>query len=82
MRKVKNIIYTFCAALFAAACTDGNDWVVDSSYDRLFATSESSFSITPAENAAQAEASWKATPNTRKRHLILLVMSLRSALIL
>ena len=64
MRKVKNIIYTFCAALFAAACTDGNDWVVDSSYDRLFATSESSFSITPAENAAQAEASWKATPNT------------------
>ena len=64
MRKVKNIIYTFCAALFATACTDGNDWVVDSSYDRLFATSESSFSITPAENAAQAEASWKATPNT------------------
>lgn len=64
MGKIKNIIYTFCAALFAAACTDGNDWEVDSSHDRLFATSESSFSITPAENAAQAEASWKATPNT------------------
>ena len=64
MGKIKNIIYTFCAALFATACTDGNDWVVDSSYDRLFSTTESSFSITPAENAAQAEASWKATPNT------------------
>ena len=64
MGKIKNIIYTFCAAMFATACTDGNDWVVDSSYDRLFSTTESSFSITPAENAAQAEASWKATPNT------------------
>lgn len=64
MGKIKNIIYTFCAALIATACTDGNDWEVDSSHDRLFATSESSFSITPAENAAQAEASWKATPNT------------------
>lgn len=64
MGKIKNIIYTFCAALFVTACTDGNDWVVDSSYDRLFSTTESSFSITPAENAAQAEASWKATPNT------------------
>lgn len=64
MGKIKNIIYTFCAALFATACTDGNDWVVDSSYDRLFSTTKSSFSITPAENAAQAEASWKATPNT------------------
>lgn len=64
MGKIKNIVYTFCAALIATACTDGNDWEVDSSHDRLFATSESSFSITPAENAAQAEASWKATPNT------------------
>ena len=64
MGKIKNIIYAFCAALIATACTDGNDWEVDSSHDRLFATSESSFSITPAENAAQAEASWKATPNT------------------
>lgn len=64
MGKIKNIIYTFCAALIATACTDGNDWEVDSSYDRLFSTTESSFSITPAENAAQAEASWKATPNT------------------
>lgn len=64
MRKIKNIIYTFCVAMSAVACTDGNDWVVDSSYDRLFGTTESSFSITPAENAAQAEASWKATPNT------------------
>ena len=33
MGKIKNIIYTFCAALIATACTDGNDWEVDSSHD-------------------------------------------------
>ena len=49
---------------FAASCTDGNDWGTDASYDRLFGTQESSFSITAADNIAEAEATWAATQNT------------------
>lgn len=64
MGKIKYILCAICTALFAGACTDGNEWEVDSSYDRLFGTAESSFSIIPADHAAQAEASWKSTPNT------------------
>ena len=49
---------------FAASCTDGNEWGTDASYDRLFGTQESSFSITAADNIAEAEATWAATQNT------------------
>lgn len=68
MKKLKQIIVSgaclLAGTLAMVSCTDGNDWETDSAYERLFSTQENSFSITPAGRAAQAEASWKATPNT------------------
>lgn len=68
MKELRHIIALGICGLWGSlaivSCTDGNDWETDSSYERLFSTLESSFSITPADKAAQAEASWKATPNT------------------
>lgn len=53
------------AVLGTSSCTDGNDWEADSAYNRLFSTKTSSFTVTPAENIAQAEVSWQGTPETK-----------------
>lgn len=56
--------FLLLAAFAAGSCTDGNDWEADLAYDRLFSTKTSSFTVTPAENIAQAEVSWQGTPET------------------
>ena len=53
------------AVLSTSSCTDGNDWEADSAYARLFGTKTSSFTVTPAEDIAQAEVSWQGTPETK-----------------
>lgn len=50
------------ASLGIASCTDGNDWGIDSAYDRLFGTKESSFSVT--EEAVSAVVEWELTKDT------------------
>lgn len=52
----------FLTALFAASCTDGNDWDVDPSYDRLFSVNAQSLSIDADVYSAALE--WSNTPNT------------------
>lgn len=44
------------ASVAAVSCTDGNDWETDSTYDRLFSTSESNISVSAA--ASEAEVKW------------------------
>lgn len=51
------------SGIFFNSCTDANDWVVDSSFDRLFGTKQSSFNVT--EGAVTAEVEWDATVNTK-----------------
>ena len=66
MKNIKNMVMSGAVALLTAtsfiACTDGNDWEVDSSYDRLFHSTQSSLSVTPT--ATTAEVSFGKTPNT------------------
>ena len=50
------------ASLCVSSCTDGNDWGVDSTYDRLFGTKESSFSV--SAGAVSAEVKWESTKDT------------------
>lgn len=50
------------ASLCVSSCTDGNDWGVDSAYDRLFGTKESSFSV--SASAVSAEIKWESTKDT------------------
>lgn len=50
------------ASLCVSSCTDGNDWGVDSAYDRLFGTKESSFSV--SAGAVSAEVKWESTKDT------------------
>lgn len=50
------------SVMFLNSCTDANDWNVDSSFDRLFGTKQSSFTVT--EGAITAEVEWDATVNT------------------
>lgn len=50
------------ASLYVSSCTDGNDWGVDSAYDRLFGTKESSFSV--SAGAVSAEVKWESTKDT------------------
>lgn len=49
-------------SLASVSCTDGNDWDVDSSYDRLFSVVSSSLSV--SAGTTTAEVKWAATPNT------------------
>jgi len=50
------------AATTFNACTEGNDWDVDSSFDRLFHVTQSSISVSP--EAISAELTFSKTPNT------------------
>lgn len=49
---------TFCTT----SCIDGNDWEVDSSYDRLFSVTADGISV--SAKATTAEVKWDATPQT------------------
>lgn len=66
---MKNIKYiagmgalTLLTAFSSVSCTDGNDWDVDGSYDRLFSVVASSLSVSP--ETTTAEVKWAKTPNT------------------
>lgn len=50
------------SGMLFTSCTDANDWGVDTSFDRLFGTKQSSFTVT--EGAVSAEVKWDATVNT------------------
>ncbi len=66
MKNIKNMVLSGASVLLAAntfvACIEGNDWDVDSSFDRLFHVSQSSISVTA--DATFAEVSFNKTPNT------------------
>lgn len=66
MKILNHILGAGLALLFASlcffSCTDGNDWGVDSAYDRLFGTKESSFSV--SAKAVSAEVKWESTKDT------------------
>lgn len=50
------------SGMFLNSCTDANDWGTDASFDRLFGTKQSSFTVT--EGAISAEVEWDATVDT------------------
>lgn len=50
------------SGMLFTSCTDANDWGVDTSFDRLFGTKQSSFTVT--EGTVSAEVKWDATVNT------------------
>lgn len=66
MKKLKYIAGAGALMLFTAlssvSCTDGNDWDVDGSYDRLFSVVSSSLSV--SAETTTAEVKWAKTPNT------------------
>lgn len=66
MKSLKHILLSgttlFLAACFAASCTDGNDWEVDPSYDRLFSINSQKLTVDYDIDSATLE--WTNTPNT------------------
>ncbi|MGL5272596.1 MAG: DUF5123 domain-containing protein [Phocaeicola sp.] len=50
------------ASVSFTSCTEGNDWGVDASYDRLFSVSASSLGVTPS--ATTADVKWTGTPRS------------------
>lgn len=44
------------ASMVAVSCTEGNDWEIDSSYDRLFSVNSNNISV--SEEATTAEVKW------------------------
>lgn len=52
----------FLTAFFTASCTDGNDWNVDSAYDRLFSVNAQKLTVDYDIDYAALE--WTNTPNT------------------
>ena len=60
MKNIKYIAGTgvlmFMSAFSFVSCTDGNDWDVDKSYDRVFSVQEDKISV--SEDATTAEVSW------------------------
>lgn len=51
--KIKNILYIAALGMTAASCTDGNDWGVDSTFDRLFGVNSEKISITAEDITAE-----------------------------
>ena len=51
--KIKNILYIAALGLTATACTDGNDWSVDSAFDRLFGVNSDKISVTAEDLTAE-----------------------------
>ena len=60
MKMFKYIIgsgaFMLLTSIIGTACTDGNDWDVDSAHDRLFSVLEDKISV--SEDATTAEVSW------------------------
>ena len=59
MNSIKNIIRTsamMCMGIAAlTSCTDGNDWSIDSAFDRLFSVGQDDIKVTPAATTAEVE---------------------------
>ena len=66
MKNLKYIAGSGALALLASlgclSCTDGNDWDVDGSHDRLFSVVSSSLSV--SAETTTAEVKWSKTPGT------------------
>lgn len=64
MMKLKHIVgsgaFVLLASFIGTACTDGNDWGVDASHDRLFSVTSSNISI--SAKPTSAEISWGKVP--------------------
>lgn len=52
--------FMLLASFLGTACTDGNDWNTDKSYDRLFSVTSANLSITA--QSTNAEITWNAIP--------------------
>ena len=50
---MKKIYYLAALGLTATACTDGNDWSVDSAFDRLFGVNSDKISVTAEDLTAE-----------------------------
>lgn len=65
MKMFKYIIgsgaFMLLASIIGTACTDGNDWDVDSAHDRLFSVTASKISI--SAQPTSAEISWGTVPD-------------------
>lgn len=60
--KIKSGLMILMSVILTASCTDGNDWDVDDSHDRLFSIISSSISVSPG--LKDAEMKWVKTPGT------------------
>lgn len=67
MKKITNILkagaFVLLASLTMSSCTDGNDWGIDSMFDRLFGTT--SINVTKDDKLARAEVAWSTTKDTQ-----------------
>ena len=65
--KIQNIFgiaFTMLMGVAVTSCTDGNDWDVDGSFNRLFGTSGNKISVeTTEENPTQATVTFSAVPD-------------------
>lgn len=53
--------FMLLTSIIGTACTDGNDWNVDSTHDRLFSVTASDISV--SAKPTSAEVSWKVVPD-------------------
>lgn len=51
--KIRQIIYTAVLGSALVSCTDGNDWGIDSAYDRLFGVNAEKISVTAEDLTAE-----------------------------
>lgn len=55
--------FALLASVTMSSCTDGNDWGIDSMFDRLFGTS--TINVTKDDRLAQAVVTWSSTKDTQ-----------------
>ena len=53
--------FMLLTSIIGTACTDGNDWNVDSTHDRLFSVTASGISV--SAKPTSAEVSWRVVPD-------------------
>ena len=51
--KIRNILYIAALGMTTTACTDGNDWGVDSAFDRLFGVNADKIAVTAEDLTAE-----------------------------
>lgn len=67
MKYTLGVALTLLLGITATSCTDGNDWEVDSSHNRLFSTQSSSISVeTTSDEPTQATVNFTAVAGAEK----------------